>query len=180
MEAGMPLSVSVNVSALQFRRPRFAAHMRELIAASGVDPHDVTIELTETAVMDNLAEAVAILHELKGLGVRIALDDFGTGYSSLSNLSSLPLDKLKIDQSFVRRIDSDHTSRAVIDAVIALGRSLSLELVAEGIETPAAWHYLRDRGCQLGQGYWFSRPLAPAALEAWHAVRARGEAGASS
>jgi diguanylate cyclase (GGDEF)-like protein len=180
MEAGMPLGVSVNVSALQFRRPRFAAHMRELIAASGVDPHDVTIELTETAVMDNLAEAVAILHELKDLGVRIALDDFGTGYSSLSNLSSLPLDKLKIDQSFVRRIDSDHTSRAVIDAVIALGRSLSLELVAEGIETQTAWHYLRDRGCQLGQGYWFSRPLAPAALAAWHAVRARGEAGAAS
>ena len=118
--------------------------------------------------MDNLAEAVAILHELKDLGVRIALDDFGTGYSSLSNLSSLPLDKLKIDQSFVRRIDSDHTSRAVIDAVIALGRSLSLELVAEGIETQTAWHYLRDRGCQLGQGYYFSRPLPAAVLGEWH------------
>jgi diguanylate cyclase (GGDEF)-like protein/PAS domain S-box-containing protein len=166
--AGMRLGVSVNVSALQFRRPQFADQVRDLIAGSGVDPHDITIELTETAVMDNLAQAIATLHELKGLGVRIALDDFGTGYSSLSSLSSLPLDKLKIDQSFVRRIDSDHASRAVIDAVIALGRSLSLELVAEGIETPAAWHYLRDRGCQLGQGYWFSRPLPAAALAAWH------------
>jgi diguanylate cyclase (GGDEF)-like protein/PAS domain S-box-containing protein len=166
--AGMRLGVSVNVSALQFRRPQFADQVRDLIAASGVDPHDVTIELTETAVMDNLAQAIATLHELRGLGVRIALDDFGTGYSSLASLSSLPLDKLKIDQSFVRRIDSDHTSRAVIDAVIALGKSLSLELVAEGIETPAAWHYLRERGCQLGQGYYFSRPLPAAVLSEWH------------
>ena len=169
--AGLPLSVSINVSALQLRHPRFAPRVRELVAATGVDPRSVTIELTETAVMENLAESVALLHELKGLGVRIALDDFGTGYSSLSSLSSLPLDKLKIDQSFVRRIDSDHTSRAVIDAVIALGKSLSLELVAEGIETEAAWHYLRDRGCQLGQGYYFSRPLAPPALAAWQEAR---------
>lgn len=170
-KAGLPLSVSVNVSALQFRRPQFAVRVRDLVTAFGVDPHHVTIELTETAVMENLTEAVAILHELKDQGVRIALDDFGTGYSSLSSLSTLPLDKLKIDQSFVRRIDSDHASRAVIDTVIALGKSLSLELVAEGIETLAAWHYLRERGCQLGQGYYFSRPLAPPALEAWRASR---------
>ena len=174
-DAGLPLSMSVNVSALQFGSPHFAARVRELVSTSGVDPHQVTLELTETAVMENLGEAVAILHELKALGVRIALDDFGTGYSSLSSLSSLPIDKLKIDQSFVRRIDSDHTSRAVIDAVVALGKSLSLELVAEGIETLAAWHYLRERGCQLGQGYYFSRPLAAAALEAWHGARIRGD-----
>lgn len=166
---GAPLSISVNVSALQFRRAGFVGHIRDLIGASGIDPQRLVVELTETAVMENLAEAVAILHELRALGVRVALDDFGTGYSSLSTLSTLPLDKLKIDQSFVRRIETDHASRAVIDAVIALASSLGLELVAEGIETEAALRYLRERGCHLGQGYYFSRPLPAVQLEAWHA-----------
>jgi len=165
--AGLALTVSVNVSALQFRRPGFSERIRTLLAGTGIDPAQLVIEVTETALMEDLAEAVDILRRVKALGVRIALDDFGTGYSSLSALSTLPLDKLKIDQSFVRRIDSDHASRAVIDAVIALGHSLDLELVAEGIETEAALAYLRARGCQLGQGYYFSRPLARPALEAW-------------
>ncbi len=169
--AGLPLSVSVNVSALQFRRSGFVGRIRDVIEATGIAPHCLVIELTETAIMENLAEAIGILNEVRSLGVRVALDDFGTGYSSLSMLSTLPLDKLKIDQSFVRRIDTDHASRAVIDAVIALANSLGLELVAEGIETEAALHYLRERGCQLGQGYYFSRPLAAAQLEEWHAGR---------
>jgi len=165
--AGLGLSVSVNVSPLQFSRAGFCQRVRDLIAATGIDPQQLVIEVTETAIMEDLAEAAAILREVKAMGVRIALDDFGTGHSSLSTLSALPLDKLKIDQSFVRRIETDHTSRAVIDAVIALGHSLGLELVAEGIETEAALDYLRARGCQLGQGYYFSQPLAQAALEDW-------------
>ena len=169
--SGLPLSVSVNVSALQFRRSGFVGRVREVIEATGIAPHCLVIEVTETAVMENLAEAIGILNEVRALGVRVALDDFGTGYSSLSMLSTLPLDKLKIDQSFVRRIDTDHASRAVIDAVIALANSLGLELVAEGIETEAALDYLRERGCHLGQGYYFSRPLPTAQLEAWHAGR---------
>ena len=169
--AGLPLSVSVNVSALQFRRSDFVGRVRDVIEATGIDPHCLVIELTETAVMENLAEAIGILRAVRALSVRVALDDFGTGYSSLSMVSTLPLDKLKIDQSFVRRIDTDHASRAVIDAVIALANSLGLELVAEGIETEAALHYLRERGCQLGQGYYFSRPLPVAQLETWQAGR---------
>jgi diguanylate cyclase (GGDEF)-like protein/PAS domain S-box-containing protein len=169
--AGLPLTVSINVSALQFRRAAFCDRVRTVIAAAGIDPQRVVIELTETAIMENLAEAIDILNEVKKLGVRVALDDFGTGYSSLSSLSTLPLDKLKIDQSFVRRIETDHASRAVIDAVIALGHSLNLELVAEGIETRAALDYLRERGCQLGQGYYLSRPLARYALEDWYGRR---------
>lgn len=165
--AGLALTVSINVSALQFRRPGFSERIRKLIDTTGIAPARLVIELTETAIMEDLDEAIEILHQVKALGVRIALDDFGTGYSSLSALSMLPLDKVKIDQSFVRRIDSDHASRAVIDAVIALAHSLDLELVAEGIETRAALDYLRERGCQLGQGYYFSRPLARDALEAW-------------
>ncbi|MFC0252550.1 bifunctional diguanylate cyclase/phosphodiesterase [Massilia consociata] len=166
---GIRLTVSVNVSAAQFRRADFAAQIRDLVVSSGIDPHCLVIELTETAIMENLAEAVAILHALKALGVRIALDDFGTGYSSLSSLSTLPPDKLKIDQCFVRGIETDHASRAVIDAVIALAGSLDLELVAEGIENESALHYLRERGCHLGQGYHFSRPLPAPQLLAWHA-----------
>jgi diguanylate cyclase (GGDEF)-like protein/PAS domain S-box-containing protein len=168
---GLDLTIAVNVSAVQFRRANFCQRVRAVMEATGIPPHKLVIELTETAVMENLAEAVEILHNVKALGVRIALDDFGTGYSSLSILSTLPIDKLKIDQSFVRRIESDHASRAVIDAVIALGRSLNLELVAEGIETAAALDYLRERGCHQGQGYYFSRPLARAALEHWWAER---------
>uniref|UniRef100_UPI002584F990 bifunctional diguanylate cyclase/phosphodiesterase n=1 Tax=uncultured Massilia sp. TaxID=169973 RepID=UPI002584F990 len=173
---GLPLSVSINVSPLQFRRSGFAAFVRRLLAASGIAPRRVMIEVTESAVMENLAEAIAVLQEIKALGVKIALDDFGTGYSSLASLSTLPLDKLKIDQSFVRRIGSDRASRAVIDAVIALSRSLDLELVAEGIETEAALRYLRERGCHLGQGYHFSRPLPLAELEAWCAGQVLREA----
>jgi diguanylate cyclase (GGDEF)-like protein/PAS domain S-box-containing protein len=165
--AGLALTVAVNVSPLQFSRAGFAGRIRDLIAATGIDPRQLVIEVTETAVMENLAEAAATLRDVKALGVRIALDDFGTGYASLSALSALPLDKLKIDQSFVRQIESDHASRAVIDAVIALGHSLNLELVAEGIETQAAVDYLRARGCHLGQGYYYSGPLAPAALDEW-------------
>lgn len=164
---GIALTVSVNFSALQFQRANFSQHIRELITFFGIDPCCLVIELTETAVMDNQAEAVDIMRELKALGVRIALDDFGTGYSSLSRLSTLPIDKLKIDQSFVRRIETDHASRAVIDAIIALGHSLGVELVAEGIETEAAMHYLRERGCQLGQGYYFSRPMPAAEFVPW-------------
>ncbi|MFC4933092.1 bifunctional diguanylate cyclase/phosphodiesterase [Massilia sp. GCM10023247] len=172
--AGMPLSVAVNVSALQFRRKHFCARIRELIASSGIRPQCLVIELTETALMENLADAVEILRQLKALGVRIALDDFGTGYSSLASLSTLPLDKLKIDQSFVRTLDTDHASRAVIDAVIALANSLGLELVAEGIETEAALDWLRERGCHQGQGYYFSRPLPQDRVQDWIARQHAG------
>ncbi|MFC4932752.1 bifunctional diguanylate cyclase/phosphodiesterase [Massilia sp. GCM10023247] len=166
--AGLDLTVSVNVSALQFQRAGFLAYVRELIARSGIRPACLVLELTETAIMENVADAVRILQDLKALGVRIALDDFGTGYSSLSSLSSLPLDKLKIDQSFVRGIETNPANRAVIDAIIALGKSLNLELVAEGIETEAAWRYLQERGCHQGQGYHFSRPLpAPELRKLW-------------
>lgn len=176
---GLELTIAVNVSALQFRRANFCQRVRAVLEATGLAPHRLVIELTETAVMENLAEAVEILTNVKALGVRIALDDFGTGYASLSSLSTLPIDKLKIDQSFVRRIETDHASRAVTDAVIALGRSLNLELVAEGIETEAVLDYLRERGCHQGQGYYFSRPLPEPALQAWCRARQAGVPGAA-
>jgi len=167
-DAGIDLYVSINVSALQLKRANFIQQMRDLIETTGIDPRSLVIELTETAVMENLVEAAMILDKLRELGIKVALDDFGTGYSSLSTLSTLPIDKLKIDQSFTRRIDTDHASRAVIDTITALAKSLHMELVAEGIETESALHYLRERGCELGQGYHFSRPLASAALLQWY------------
>jgi sensor c-di-GMP phosphodiesterase-like protein len=99
--------------------------------------------------------------------VKIALDDFGTGYSSLSRLSSLPLDKLKVDQSFVRRIERDQASRAVTEAILALGCSLKLDVVGEGIESEHVLHYLQEHGCNLAQGYWFSQPLPPSEFTQW-------------
>ena len=170
-DAGIALQVSVNVSALQFQRADFIEQMRGLIRATGIDPRALVVELTETAVMENLAEATRILAVLRTMGIRIALDDFGTGYSSLGILSTLPIDKIKIDQSFTRRIETDHASRAIVDTIIALAKSLHLDLVAEGIETEAALHYLQERGCGQGQGYYFSRPLPAAALVQWHTGR---------
>jgi len=169
--AGMDLRLSVNVSALQFKRANFIQQMRDLIHTTGIDPRSLVIELTETAVMENLEEAAYSLNQLRTMGVQVALDDFGTGYSSLSILSALPIDKIKIDQSFTRRIDTDRASCAIIDTIIALARTLEVELVAEGVETEAALHYLQERRCDLGQGYHFSRPLPAGALIHWYHER---------
>ncbi|HJV74832.1 MAG TPA: EAL domain-containing protein, partial [Noviherbaspirillum sp.] len=165
---GLQISVAINVSPLQFREKGFAERLRQIIADTEIDPACVQVEVTESAVMQNLDEAVAILNRIKSLGVKVALDDFGTGYSSLSHLSSLPLDKLKVDQSFVKRIGSDQASKAVTEAIIALGRSLKLEVVGEGIESADALRYLKNYGCDQAQGYWFSRPLPAAEFSEWY------------
>lgn len=117
--------------------------------------------------MDSVDAAIEILRKLKSLGLRIALDDFGTGYSSLSRLSSLPLDKLKVDQSFVQHIERDQASRAVTEAIIALGCALKLDVVGEGIESEDALRYLQQHGCNQAQGFWFSRPLPALEFARW-------------
>jgi diguanylate cyclase (GGDEF)-like protein len=158
---GLELTIAINVSPLQFRQPKFADRLNGIIANAGIDPSQLVVEVTESAVMDNVDDAVEILNRIKSLGVKVALDDFGTGYSSLSSLSSLPLDKLKVDQSFVRRIERDKASRTVTEAIIALGHSLKLEVVGEGIESEDVLRYLRTHGCNQAQGFWFSQPLPP-------------------
>ncbi len=165
---GLRLTLAVNVSPLQFRQKGFAERLREIIADTGMDPGCLEIEVTESAVMDNISEAVGMLDRIKSLGVKVALDDFGTGYSSLSILTSLPLDKLKVDQSFVRRIERDPACRAVTEAVIALGRSLRLSIHGEGIESEDTLRYLEEQGCNQAQGYWFSKPLPAAEFMQWH------------
>lgn len=123
--------------------------------------------MTESTIMENVDAAVKILDQIRALGVKVALDDFGTGYSSLTSLSTLPLDKLKVDQSLVRRVEADHASRAVTEAIITLARSLHLEVHGEGIESAFALEFLQQQGCHQAQGYWFSRPLPATDFAQW-------------
>lgn len=151
--------VSVNLSALQFRRRDVRSHVQHALAVSGLAPEFLSLELTESTVMEEVEESVRMLGQLSRLGVGLCIDDFGTGYSSLSYLKRFPIDKLKIDKSFVSDIPDDSDDMAITAAVIDMGRNLNLHIVAEGVETREQLHFLRDRGCQEMQGFLFSRPL---------------------
>ena len=152
-----PLSMSVNLSVKQLQHSDIAADVRDALTESGLPAGSLTLEITETVMMIDTDIAVQRLDELKQLGVRIAMDDFGTGYSSLSYLSRFPVDILKMDRSFLRDGASPHSALAA--AVIALGETLQLEVVAEGIEYRNQWEGLRELGCGLGQGFLFARPM---------------------
>ncbi len=158
--------LSINVSPWQLARPNFVSRLREIVEASGVDPHRIMLEITESAVLYDVGETVAKLKEIRPLGVRIALDDFGTGYSSLSIIKDLPLDAIKIDQSFVRNLD-DGATKHLIRVIVAIGHELGLDVVAEGVETEADRATLGELGCRILQGYLFCRPLASAPFAAW-------------
>ena len=155
---GEPLTMAINLSAKQLQHSDVVADVHDALAESGLDPAHLTLEITETVLMADAELAVRRLEELKALGVRLALDDFGTGYSSLSHLSNFPVDILKMDRSFLREEASTKTSE-LATAVVALGESLNLDVVAEGIEQPEQWEALRELGCALGQGFYFARPM---------------------
>ena len=160
-----PLTMAVNLSVKQLQHSDIVADVRDALTASGLDPAGLTLEITETAIMTDTDMAVRRLEELKELGVRLAMDDFGTGYSSLSYLSRFPVDVLKMDRSFLRPGASAETS-TLAAAVITLGETLDLQVVAEGIEQVEQWGTLRELGCDLGQGFYFARPMdADATLE---------------
>lgn len=166
-DAGMPaIPVAVNISALQFRQAQFADVIAGALAASGVAPGCLELELTESVMMDAAERNVAVLDGLRDMGVRVSIDDFGTGYSSLAYLKRLPIDKLKIDQAFVRDIASDPDDAAIVGAIIGLAHNLRLEVIAEGVENEAQLDFLQHCGCDQVQGYLFSPPLPPAAFEA--------------
>jgi diguanylate cyclase (GGDEF)-like protein len=160
-EAAGALSLSVNVSPRQFYDPALVANVRRVLADTGVPPASLTLEITESLAMAEEHGAPETLHALKRLGVRIAIDDFGTGYSSLSYLEALPVDVLKIDRSFVRRLDQPQT-RSVVTAILQLADTLGLTCLAEGIETAEQEAALAELGCELGQGFFYGPPL-PAA-----------------
>nr|WP_320131710.1 EAL domain-containing protein [uncultured Holophaga sp.] len=162
-----PLSLAVNVSARQFQQPDFVETVLAALDASGADPHLLKLELTESMLVFDVEDVIAKMSTLKALGVNFALDDFGTGFSSLSALKRLPLDQVKIDQSFVRDILTNPNDAAIARTVIALGRSLGLTVIAEGVETAEQRDFLAIHGCTQFQGYLYSRPLPLTAFEAY-------------
>ena len=154
--------MAVNLSSLQFRETGLAGMIRAILAEAQLAPSCLEIELTESLVMDEVECAIATMRELKAMGVQLAIDDFGTGYSSLAYLKRFPVDVLKIDQSFVRDIETDAGSAAMVGAIISLSHDLGMRVIAEGVETAPQRDFLRTRHCDEVQGYLFSRPL-PAA-----------------
>lgn len=160
-----PVSIAVNVSAMEFRHRDFFDHALAIFEATGADPACLQLELTESVLMRDVAASACLLAKFKAMGVEIAVDDFGTGYSSLSYLNKFPIDVLKIDQSFVRAIDGNASSNgAIVSAVIGMGRSLRQRVIAEGIENAAQLDFLKLHGCGEGQGYFFSRPIDAARM----------------
>ena len=158
--AGVELSfVAVNISSRLFARPELFSLVSTVLADTGLDPALLELEVTESAVMDNSQVALEQMHRLRVLGLRLAIDDFGTGFSSLLRLKRLPVQKLKIDQGFVAGLPGDNDDVAIVRAVIALGQSMGLEVHAEGIEQVEQAQFLLDLDCDLGQGYWFGRPM---------------------
>ncbi|WP_319498260.1 EAL domain-containing protein [uncultured Cohaesibacter sp.] len=153
-----PYRVAVNVSAVQFMDPHLPQYVEDVLALTGLNPSRLELELTETALVKDTARSLDIMLQVKALGVGIALDDFGTGYSSLEILRTFPFDKIKLDKSFVDDINKDRSSLAIVRAVLALGKSLSIPVLAEGIETEEQMAILRDEGCDEGQGYLLGRP----------------------
>lgn len=159
-EAGFaPLVMSVNVSPRQFRQDQFVQTVAQVLRETGLEARYLEIELTESAVMHDAEEFVAMLNELNDLGVQIAIDDFGTGYSSLSYLKRFPVDRLKVDRSFVQDIASDADDATIVRTIIALGHNLGLKVVAEGVETDEQLEFLRENECDELQGYLYGRPL---------------------
>ena len=161
-----PMTMSVNVSGRQLQQPAFTAEVAQVLASTGLSPELLTLELTESVLMQDAEAAIAMLVDLKSLGVRLAIDDFGTGYSSLNYLRRFPIDELKIDRSFVASLDDGPTQSAVVLSILRLSETLHLETVAEGIEEPSQLAVLRDLGADLGQGYLFARPLDVGAVTA--------------
>ncbi len=159
LDPTQPLDVAVNVSAQQLRRADFAQTVLSVLSRTGTDPAALVLEMTETVLIEDSAHLVDVLGELRSLGVRLALDDFGTGYSSLSYLRRLPVDIVKIDQTFISDAGHDVAADAVVSAVTQLAHALGLSVVAEGVETPGQQADLREAGCELAQGFLFSPPV---------------------
>ncbi len=162
-----PITMAVNLSAVQFRQKNLPGLVSEILRESGVAARWLELELTESVASEDPIGAIAVIRGLHACGVRMSIDDFGTGYSSLSYLKQFKVYKLKIDQSFVRGVTEDPDDQAIVSAIINIAKSLGMRTIAEGVETESQMAYLRGSGCDEIQGYWFSRPLTPDAFEAF-------------
>jgi EAL domain-containing protein (putative c-di-GMP-specific phosphodiesterase class I) len=158
------LTMSVNLSGKQLSQSDLIEKVEEVLSESGIDPWQLKLEITETVVMENAELAAVTLARLRGLGVRLSIDDFGTGYSSLSYLNRFPVDTLKIDRSFIARMNQDDENVEIVKTIVSLAGNLGMQVVAEGVETEHQLEQLRLLKCQYGQGYLFSKPMA--AIEA--------------
>jgi EAL domain-containing protein (putative c-di-GMP-specific phosphodiesterase class I) len=164
----------VRLSAIQITRDEVPRLVEEALARHGLGGERLTLELTESAIVNDPARATAVLEALQGLRVRVAMDDFGTGYTSLAYLQRLPIDVLKIDRSFVSGMLADSDSVAIVRAILSLAAALGMETTAEGIDSPGLAAALRELGCTHGQGFHFARPLAAAAaFDYWRSASAR-------
>jgi diguanylate cyclase (GGDEF)-like protein len=172
-EGRIPGTVAVNLSPLQFARDDLAETIHAILLETGLSPRRLEVEVTESTVMSDQTRGLHILRKLKAMGISVAMDDFGTGYSSLATLHAFPFDKIKLDQSFVKRLPGDAAAGAIVRTVLALGVSLSIPVLAEGIETEAQWQFLAREGCAKGQGYLFAKPVALAQLPATIAAAGR-------
>ena len=163
--ADPPLAISVNVTAKQFAQPELATQIGEILEQTGTDPRWVDLEITENIAMADAKRSTLVLAELKAVGVRLSIDDFGTGYSSLCRLQQFPVDTLKIDRAFISGMDRDLESLEIVRIIVTLAHNLGLRVVAEGIETQEQMDMLKDIGCEVGQGYLFSRPADREAIQ---------------
>jgi diguanylate cyclase (GGDEF)-like protein len=167
-DAGLPaMRLAVNISAVELRAKEFVARVEGIITGTGFDPKCLELELTETFLMQDSKSTSLVLSAIKGIGVQLALDDFGTGYSSLSYMRRFPIDTLKVDRSFVRDLTMDASDASVVSAVINMGRSLHMRVVAEGVEAVDQLLFLKEHGCSEAQGYHFSRPMKAAEFAIW-------------
>jgi diguanylate cyclase (GGDEF)-like protein/PAS domain S-box-containing protein len=173
-DEGLELSISVNLSMRNLLDLEFPEQVAGLLRHWEVDASQLELEITESTMLANPSRTKAVLGELHALGIKLSIDDFGTGYSSLAYLRRLPIDEIKIDRSFVMRMDEEADDVTIVRSTIDLGRNLGLEVVAEGVETQAIWDKLRDLGCNVAQGYFLSRPVPPEKLQAWLEERRGG------
>jgi EAL domain-containing protein (putative c-di-GMP-specific phosphodiesterase class I) len=167
------LVLAVNVSPRQFRQDDFVERVLEIVQSHAINPALLKLEITESLVLKNVEEVIATMNTLKALGVRFSLDDFGTGYSCLQYLKRLPLNQLKIDQSFVRDIATDNSDRAIVRTIIAMAKNLELNVIAEGVETEEQRELLVNEGCTHFQGYLFSKPVPIEQFEALFNLKTR-------
>jgi EAL domain-containing protein (putative c-di-GMP-specific phosphodiesterase class I) len=157
--------VSVNVSPAQFRNRNLTRTIADILEETGLAPHRLELEITESILLRDVEANLKTLHDLKKIGVRIAMDDFGTGYSSLGNLRSFPFDKIKIDRSFVSDLENNPDAVSIVHAVVGLGHNLGMATCAEGVETSQQLAYLRREGCSEVQGYYYSKPKPAAEVD---------------
>jgi EAL domain-containing protein (putative c-di-GMP-specific phosphodiesterase class I) len=166
----------VNISHRQFVSPAVVDDIARVLDETGLSPHSLRLEVTETAAMQNAAQTIETMARLRAMGILIYMDDFGTGYSSLSQLQRMPLDALKIDREFVKEMNRDATSRSIVDSIIALAHTMSLRVIAEGVETAEQATWLADSGCDYLQGYHFGRPMPVEQVPLFVERREAGEA----